>query len=191
MLAVSAEVPTSVCNQIATNGSLKLLKKITRAIITAMPYHAMQSTRTLLSIYFTPQRHPLPRLTRPSPSQLFATLNRRPGPAPAAKDDKRHFGWPAGRRAGPMRRPDSATARGGGAGNSGPRSRGPAAGVATVIWNLGTPISSVGRSISNVTFDIEDFDIECSFDIDVFYIRFRISISKGFDIEGHSTRYRR
>ncbi len=29
------------------------------------------------------------------------------------------------------------------------------------------PISSVGPSISSVTFNIEDFDIECSFDIDV------------------------
>ncbi len=51
---------------------------------------------------------------------------------------------------------------------------------------LGTPISSVtGRlSISNETFDIEYFDIECSFDIDVFYIRYRLlSISKVFDIE--------
>jgi hypothetical protein len=55
------------------------------------------------------------------------------------------------------------------------------------IWNLGTPISSVGRSISNELYDVEDFDIECSFDIDVFYIRYRISISKVFDIEGHST----
>ncbi len=39
--------------------------------------------------------------------------------------------------------------------------------------------------------DIEDFDIECSFDIDVFYILYRISISKVFDIEGHLTRNRR
>ncbi len=39
-----------------------------------------------------------------------------------------------------------------------------------IIWNLGTPISSVGRSISNETYDIEDFDIECLFYIDVFYI---------------------
>ncbi len=62
-----------------------------------------------------------------------------------------------------------------------------------LIWILGTPISSVGPSISNETFDIEDFDIECSFDIDVFYIRYRISISKVFDIEleGHLIRYRR
>jgi hypothetical protein len=59
------------------------------------------------------------------------------------------------------------------------------------IWILGTPISSVGPSISSVTFDIEDFDIECSFNIDVFYTRYRISISKVFDIEGHTTRYRR
>jgi hypothetical protein len=58
------------------------------------------------------------------------------------------------------------------------------------IWILGTPISSVGHSISNETFDIEDFDIECSSDIDVFYIRYHISISKVFDIECH-TRYRR
>ncbi len=59
------------------------------------------------------------------------------------------------------------------------------------IWILGTPISSVGRSISNETFDKEYVDIECSFDIDVFYIRYRTSISKVFDIECHSTRYRR
>jgi hypothetical protein len=57
----------------------------------------------------------------------------------------------------------------------------------TDIWIL----SSVGTSISNETFDIEDFDIECSFDIDVFYIRYRISISKVFDIEGNLIRYRR
>ncbi len=60
------------------------------------------------------------------------------------------------------------------------------AGFKTLIWILGTPISSVGRSISNETFDIEDFDIECSFDIDVIYIRYRLSISKAFDIECHS-----
>jgi hypothetical protein len=59
------------------------------------------------------------------------------------------------------------------------------------IWILGTPISSVDSSISNVTFDIEHFDIECSFDIDVFNIRYRISISKVFDIECHLPRYRR
>jgi hypothetical protein len=51
------------------------------------------------------------------------------------------------------------------------------------IWILGTPISIVGQSISNDTFDIEDFDIECVFDIDVFIIRYRISISEVFDIE--------
>ena len=59
-----------------------------------------------------------------------------------------------------------------------------------IIWNLGNPISSVGNSISNVTFDIEDFDIECSIDIDVLLIRYRLSISKVFDIEGRNTRYR-
>jgi hypothetical protein len=47
----------------------------------------------------------------------------------------------------------------------------------------GTPISSVGSLISNAIFDIEDFDIECLIDIDVFNIRYRISISKVFDIE--------
>ncbi len=57
--------------------------------------------------------------------------------------------------------------------------------MTVIIWNLDTPISSVRRSMSNVIFDIEDFDIECSFDIDVFYIRYRISISnlKVFEIE--------
>jgi hypothetical protein len=58
------------------------------------------------------------------------------------------------------------------------------------IWILGTPISSVGRSISNEAFDIEDFDIECLCDIDNFYIRYRLSTSNVFDIECHSTRYR-
>ncbi len=37
----------------------------------------------------------------------------------------------------------------------------------------------------SVTFDIEDFDIECPFDIDVLHLRYRMSISKVFDIEGH------
>ncbi len=60
-----------------------------------------------------------------------------------------------------------------------------------IIWILATPISSVGPSISSETFDIQDFDIKCSFDIDVFYIRYRISISEVFDIEGHTIRYRR
>ncbi len=36
------------------------------------------------------------------------------------------------------------------------------------IWILATPISSVGPTISSVTSVIEDFDIECPFDIDVF-----------------------
>ncbi len=44
--------------------------------------------------------------------------------------------------------------------------------------------------ISNVAFDIEEFDIECSFDIDVLHLRYRMSISKVFDIEGLLTRYR-
>ena len=46
-------------------------------------------------------------------------------------------------------------------------------------------ISSVGLSISNVTFDIEDFDIVCSFDVDVLHLRYRISISKVCDIYVH------
>ncbi len=55
--------------------------------------------------------------------------------------------------------------------------------------NSRCPISRVGPSISSVTFDIEDFDIECSFDIDVFtfdivYRYRRYSISTLFDIEG-------
>ncbi len=67
--------------------------------------------------------------------------------------------------------------------------------LATNIWTriLATPISSVGPSISNVTSDIEDFDIECSFDIrvDVLHLQVRISISKVFDImiEGLIIRY--
>jgi hypothetical protein len=61
----------------------------------------------------------------------------------------------------------------------------------TVIWILATPISSDGLSISNVTLDIEDFDIECSFDIDVSHLRYGMSISKVFDIEGLIIRYRR
>ncbi len=40
-----------------------------------------------------------------------------------------------------------------------------------IIWILATPISSVGPSISSVTFDIEDFDIECPFDIDVLHLQ--------------------
>jgi hypothetical protein len=37
----------------------------------------------------------------------------------------------------------------------------------------------------------EDFDIVCSFDIDVLRLRYRMSISKVFDIEGLIVRYRR
>jgi hypothetical protein len=58
------------------------------------------------------------------------------------------------------------------------------------IWILATPISSVGPSILSVTFDIEDFNIECSFNIDVLHLLYRCryrrcSISKVtlFDIE--------
>ncbi len=58
------------------------------------------------------------------------------------------------------------------------------------IWILATPISSVGPSLLSVTFDIEDFNIECSFNIDVLHLRYRMSISKVFDIEGHIIRYR-
>ncbi len=59
------------------------------------------------------------------------------------------------------------------------------------IWILATTISSVGHSISSETFDIENFDIECVFDIDVLHLRYRTSVSKGFDIEGLIIRYRR
>jgi hypothetical protein len=59
------------------------------------------------------------------------------------------------------------------------------------IWILATPISSIRPSIWNVAFDIEGFDIVCSFDIDVLHLRYRISISKAFDIEGLIVRYRR
>ncbi len=69
-----------------------------------------------------------------------------------------------------------------GTGNALPRAGSAGGGL---IWILGTPISSVGHSISSTTFDIEDFDIECSFDMDVFYVQYRISISRVFDIEGH------
>jgi hypothetical protein len=64
---------------------------------------------------------------------------------------------------------------------------GMATSAAAAIWILTTPISSVGHSISSVTFDIEDFDIECSFDIDVLQ-KFAPSISY-VDIEG--VRYQR
>ncbi len=58
------------------------------------------------------------------------------------------------------------------------------------IGILATPISSVGPSIiSSVTFDIKDFDIECPYDIDVVHLRYRMSISKVFDIEGHILQY--
>ncbi len=57
------------------------------------------------------------------------------------------------------------------------------------IWILATPISSIRPLIWNVTFDIEDFDIVCSFDIDVLHLQYRISISKAFDIEGLIVRY--
>ena len=60
----------------------------------------------------------------------------------------------------------------------------------SIIWILGTPISSVGPSISKVTFDIEVFDIVCTFDIEGLRIRYRISISKVFDIEDNNLRYR-
>ena len=61
------------------------------------------------------------------------------------------------------------------------------------IWipGLAIPISSVEPSISSVlTFDLEVFDIECPFDIDVLHLRYRMSISKMFDIEGIIMRYR-
>lgn len=58
------------------------------------------------------------------------------------------------------------------------------------IWILGTPISNVEPSISKVTFDIEVFDIVCTFDIEGLRIRYRISISKVFDIEDYTLRYR-
>ncbi len=54
------------------------------------------------------------------------------------------------------------------------------------IWILATPISSVGPSISSATFDFEDFDIECPFNIDVLhpaYRRYSISKVTLFDIE--------
>jgi hypothetical protein len=67
------------------------------------------------------------------------------------------------------------------------------------IWNLGTPISSVGRTISNKIFDIEVFDIEITsiskkFTIDI-VCRYRtctISRVTFLDIEGHekTNRYR-
>jgi hypothetical protein len=59
------------------------------------------------------------------------------------------------------------------------------------IWILATTISSVGLSISSVTFDIEDFDIECAFDIDFLHLRYRMSIPKVYDIEGLIIRYRK
>ncbi len=61
----------------------------------------------------------------------------------------------------------------------------------SIIWILATPILSVRLSLSNVTYDIEDFNIVCSFDIDVLHLRYRISISKVFDIKGLKVRYRR
>jgi hypothetical protein len=48
--------------------------------------------------------------------------------------------------------------------------------------NNNGPISNVGPSISSVT-----FDIKCSFDIDVLHLRYRMSISKVIDIEGHKS----
>ncbi len=79
---------------------------------------------------------------------------------------------------------------------------GPAGGPHWAIWILqvAIPISSVRPSISSVTFDIEDFDIECPYDIEVLHLRVRISyvdidmsISKVtvIDIEGLIARYRR
>ncbi len=62
--------------------------------------------------------------------------------------------------------------------------------TAASIWNLDTPISSIGRSISSVTFDIEDFDIECSSISIIFRVRYRRSHT--IYIEGHEreSRYR-
>jgi hypothetical protein len=45
--------------------------------------------------------------------------------------------------------------------------------------------------MSSVTFDIEDFDIECASYIDFLHLRYRMSISNEFDIEGLIIRYRR
>ncbi len=59
------------------------------------------------------------------------------------------------------------------------------------IWILATLISSVRLSISNVTFDIEDFDIVCSIQIDGLHFQYRMLISKVFDIEGLIVLYRR
>ncbi len=47
------------------------------------------------------------------------------------------------------------------------------------------------RTFDIVTFDIEDVDIECPFDIDVLHLRYRMSISKVFDIKSHIIRYQR
>jgi hypothetical protein len=66
------------------------------------------------------------------------------------------------------------------------------AAVALTIYILATPIPSVGPSISNVTFDIEDFNIVCSININVLRLRYCMAISKVFDIiEGLMVRYQR
>jgi hypothetical protein len=46
------------------------------------------------------------------------------------------------------------------------------------IWVLATLISSFGPSISNVTFDIQDFDNICAFDFDILHLRYPLSILK-------------
>jgi hypothetical protein len=55
-------------------------------------------------------------------------------------------------------------------------------------------ISTVGLSISNFACDIEDFDVVCSFDVDVLHLRHRVE-GATFDIEGAyrwcNLRYRR
>ena len=119
----------------------------------------------------------------PSLSRSQPEARRGPGRAPGRRQTRTmpRSAWPAGGLQRHARRPAARAAGPGPGSSSGPAS----------IWNLGTPISNVRHSISSVTFDIEDVDIKCSIDIEVFYIRYRISISKVFDIECHPTRYQR
>jgi hypothetical protein len=58
------------------------------------------------------------------------------------------------------------------------------------IWNLGIPISSVGRTISYEIFDIVYARYQKHIDIEDFYNRYRVPISNVYDIEGHISRYR-
>jgi hypothetical protein len=135
---------------------------------------------------------PLPRPSRPGGAGVTAGVRlggrSRQGPAGILGLLTRTAGVPVeSSAAGPGDRDSGRPSRGGSAPRAGRRLAAPA------IWTriLGTPISSVGRTISTVIFDIVHIRYRVHIDIEDFYNRYRVSISKVYDIEGHISRYRR